>query len=128
MPTMRMRFASILITDEEQSLDFYVNKLGFKLVVDNPLPWGGRFLMLAPTDGGTKLVMSKPLPNRPDAQPGGFSNIAWECDDVDAIYEELRAKGVTFTQPPTRSAWGGVEAIFADPDGNTFLLQQGHMG
>lgn len=125
---MRMRFASIWISDEEKALDFYVNKLGFQLVVDNPTPWGGRFLMLAPADGGTKLVMSKPVPHRPGAKPGGFSNIAWECDDVDATYEALRAKGVTFTQPPTRSAWGGVEAIFTDPDGNSFLLQQGRMG
>ena len=125
---MRMRFANIWISDEDQALDFYVSKLGFKVIVDNPTPWGGRFLMLSPDEGGTKLVMSKPVPNRPEMKVGGPANIAWECDDVDAVYEELRAKGVTFTQPPTRSAWGGVEAIFQDPDGNTFLLQQGRMG
>ena len=69
------------------------------------------------------MAMSKPVPGIP-AKVGGFSNIAWETDDLEATYEVLKAKGVEFTQPPTRRFWGGIEAQFQDPDGNIFLLQQ----
>lgn len=118
---MRMRFASLFISDEERAIDFYTNKLGFKLVAQTPLPWGGRFLMFAPPGGGANLVLSKPIPGAP-GQPGGQTNIAWEVDDLVAKYEELKAKGVEFPKPPTKQPWGGMQAFFADPDGNVMQL------
>jgi lactoylglutathione lyase len=121
---MRMRFVSLFVHDEEKALDFWTNKMGFELVVDNPTPFGGRFLMFSPPGGGAKIVVSRPVPGT-DAKVGGFTNIAWESDDVEATYEALRAKGVEFTKPPARTFWGGMEAVFVDPDGNSFLLQQG---
>jgi len=106
-----------------KAIDFYVNKLGFQLTRDFPTEFGGRFLSFLPPGGGAWLVMSKPVPGRP-AQVGGFTNIAWETEDMAATYEALRAKGVEFTQPPTRQPWGGIQAMFADQDGNLFLLYQ----
>lgn len=120
---MHMRFASVFTNDEDRAIDFYVNKLGFQLLFDNPTNFGGRFLAFMPPGGGTWLVMSKPIPGMP-AQVGGFSQISFETEDVQATYEALSAKGVEFPQPPTRRFWGGVEAQFVDPDGNIFLLQQ----
>lgn len=122
---MRMRFASLFVSDEDKAIDFYANKLGFQLVVDNPTPFGGRFLMFAPPGGGTRLVISKPVPGMAGARVGGFSNIAWETDNIQATYEALRAKGVEFTQPPAMQPWGGIQAAFADQDGNIMMLQQG---
>lgn len=90
---------------------------------DRPTDFGSRFLAFMPSKGGAWLAMSKPVPGIP-AKVGGFSNIAWETDDLEATYEVLKAKGVEFTQPPTRRFWGGIEAQFQDPDGNIFLLQQ----
>jgi len=46
------------------------------------------------------------------------------CDDLDATYRELSERGVRFTELPRRMPWGGYEAQFADPDGNTFELVQ----
>ena len=43
-------------------------------------------------------------------------------DDVQATYEELSAKGVTFSEPPAKHDWGMVQAIFQDPDGTGFVL------
>lgn len=120
---MRMRFASCFTNDEDRAIDFWVNKVGFQLLFDNPTNFGGRFLAFLPPGGSTWFVMSKPVPGMP-AQVGGFSNIAWECDDLEATYEALKAKGVEFTQAPTRRFWGGVEAQFQDPDGNVFMLHQ----
>lgn len=109
---MRMRFASALTNDEDRSIDFWVDKLGFKLMFDNPTEWGGRFLAFMPPGGGTWFVMSKPIPGVP-------------AQGLEGTYETLKAKGVEFPQPPTRRSWGGIEAKFQDSDGNVFLLQQG---
>ncbi len=80
--------------------------------------------MFSPPGGGTTLVMSKPLPGMPDTIVGGASKIAWETDNIEALYETLRSKGVEFPQPPTRRFWGGIEAQFQDADGNVFMLHQ----
>jgi lactoylglutathione lyase len=121
---MRMYFASVIVSDEDRAIDFYTNKLGFKLLADNPTPFGGRFLMFAPPGGGTKLVASGPIPGREERKAGGFTNIAWEVDDIQATCEAWAAKGVQFPQPPTKQPWGGVQAVFADQDGNQFQLMQ----
>ena len=121
---MRMRFANIYVSDEEKAIDFYVNKLGFELKMDNPTPFGGRFLAFQPPGGGTWLVASRPVPGIL-GQVGGRMNIAFETEDLDGTYERLKAKGVEFPDPPRRQPWGGAEARFIDQDGNSFLLQHG---
>lgn len=120
---IRVKFTTVWINDEDKAIDFYEGKLGFELLVDNPTEFGGRFLLFQPSGGGAQIAMSRPLPGSP-TQPGGWTSIALETDDLQATYEALRAKGVEFPQPPTQRFWGGVEAQFTDPDGNLFLLQQ----
>ena len=44
--------------------------------------------------------------------------------DVDVVYEELKAKGVTFVRPPTDQPWGLRTAHFADPEGNLWEINQ----
>ena len=46
----------------------------------------------------------------------------FEVPDLDAAYEALKAKGVTFSMPPKRQGWGGYMAMFLDPDGNVLQL------
>ncbi len=118
----RMRYASITVTDIDRAIDFYLNVLGFDKLVEMPIPGGNRFVMVAPAGGGSALVFSLPLPGRSHV-PSTY--ISFEADDVDATYHELAAKGVEFSRPPAKTAWGGVEAMFVDPFGNSFLLQQG---
>ena len=52
---------------------------------------------------------------------GGFQNLAFQADDVEATYREMKARGVEFPQAPKRESWG-TGALFQDPDGNTFAL------
>jgi predicted enzyme related to lactoylglutathione lyase len=47
----------------------------------------------------------------------------FECNDLNAAYEELKAKGVVFKKPPTKEFYG-YEAIFTDDSGNWFSLAQ----
>jgi uncharacterized glyoxalase superfamily protein PhnB len=117
-----MRYASITVTDINQALAFYVNKLGFRVVVEMPLPGNNQFVMVTPPEGGANLVFSLPLPGRSHLSS---SSIAFETEDVQSTYEALIAKGVEFSRSPAKTPWGGVEALFVDPFGNSFLLQQG---
>jgi len=54
---------------------------------------------------------------------GTFSNVLFECDDIQKTYEELRAKGVEFAEAPMQQFWGWW-AVFKDPDGNSYGLGQ----
>ncbi len=118
----KMRYASITVTDVKAALEFYVDKLGFRVVVQMPLPGNNQFVMVAPREGGSNLVFSLPLPGRSHV-PSSF--ISFEADDVQSTYEEMVASGVEFSRPPAATPWGGIEALFVDPFGNSFLLQQG---
>jgi len=119
-----MRFASITVTDLNQALEFYVDKLGFTVLVEMPLPGGNKFVMVAPPAGGSSLVFSLPMPGQTRAPT---SNISFETDDVTATYHELRAKNVEFSREPAKTLWGGMEAMFVDPLGNSFMLHLGGM-
>ncbi len=118
----RMRFVGITITDINLAMEFYVDKLGFAVQVEMPLPDGNKFVMVAPPNGGSSLVFSLPGPGQTHSPA---SNISFETDDVMATFNELRAKGVEFSREPARTPWGGVEAQFVDPFGNHFMLHQG---
>lgn len=50
--------------------------------------------------------------------------LAAGVEDVDAAYQELLAKGVTFLRPPTNQSWGLRTAHFADPEGNLWEINQ----
>ena len=54
---------------------------------------------------------------------GAFGFAVFECNDIYATYEELKTKGVVFTQPPKEQFYG-IEAIFRDDSGNWFSLGQ----
>ena len=42
--------------------------------------------------------------------------------DAQATYENLRDRGVTFSEPPTAQPWGMIQALFEDQDGNGYVL------
>jgi catechol 2,3-dioxygenase-like lactoylglutathione lyase family enzyme len=120
----RMNCTGVWINDGEKAYDFYANKLGFKVTQDKKFGEGGRFFMVLPPGGGAQLNVCTPAPGMAGAQVGVQTPIVWETDDINATYEDLRAKGVEFPQPPTQQFWGGFEATFKDPDGNLFKLLQ----
>ncbi len=118
----RMRFVGITVTDLNQAMEFYVDKLGFTVQVAMPLPGDNKFVMVAPPGGGSSLVFSLPGPGQTHVPA---STISFETDDVTATYHELQANDVEFPREPAKTPWGGVEALFVDPFGNRFMLHQG---
>ena len=126
---MRINLASVLVDDQDRSLRFYTEILGFKPKTDVPVGEHRWITVVSPEDpGGTELVLE------PDAHPAakpfkealvadGIPFTAFAVDDVRAEFERLRGLGVRFTQDPTEM--GPVTtAVFDDTCGN--LIQIAH--
>jgi len=81
-----------------------------------------RYLILLSVSGAADLLGSNPSEFRIDGAPRVV--LAAGVEDVDAAYEELSTKGVTFVRPPTDQPWGLRTAHFADPEGNPWEINQ----
>ena len=114
-----VKFVSIPVKDQNKALAFYTQKLGFKVLTDQPFGEGKRWIELEVPGAETKVVLITP-PGHED-RIGTFSNIDFAADNVEKTYQELKQKGVEFTVPPTKQPWG-IYAQFKDPDGNEFII------
>jgi len=115
-----LKLVGIYVHDQEKALDFYANKLGFEVLANEPYGDGARWIEVAPRGAQTRLALSRP-PAGMEGRIGTFSQIIFTCENVRATYEEMRSRGVTFTQEPDEQPWG-THAQFVDPDGNSFVL------
>jgi serine phosphatase RsbU (regulator of sigma subunit)/catechol 2,3-dioxygenase-like lactoylglutathione lyase family enzyme len=122
-PYLRIFKFTIYVSDQDRSLRFYVDQLGFHLVYDVGFESGRRWLAVAPPDGSTVIVLVTPKPGSAEVKfIGQPSEIAFITEDVPAMYELWHARGVRFQHPPHTSTWGGTFTVFEDVDGNTFTL------
>lgn len=110
----------VYVRDQQKALDFYTGTLGFRLIADEPMGPDARWIEVVPPGATTSLALWTP-PGLED-RIGTFSGVVLSCDDIAATYEELRQRGVTFTQEPTSQA-GGVMGVFLDADGNSLVLR-----
>jgi len=115
-----VKFVTIPVRDQNRSLKFFTEVLGFKVATDQEMgPGGQRWIELKLGGAETKVVLFTP-PGHED-RIGSFMPMAFICDDVFKTYEELKAKGVEFVQEARKEPWG-ASAIFKDPDGNQFVI------
>jgi catechol 2,3-dioxygenase-like lactoylglutathione lyase family enzyme len=126
----KLTHVTILVKDYDQALEFYVNKLGFVVVEDMTDVNGGRFLSVAPKDGGTEIILQKPAdtpfysPEQGERLESFIGNIPWwifEVDDCQKTFNELSSKGVKFENTPEQKPWGR-SVNFEDLYGNKFML------
>jgi len=82
----------------------------------------GLYLILLSPPGAADLLGTEVNKLKSEGGPSGL--LAAGVADVDAAYEELKAKGVTFVRPPTDQRWGLRTAHFADPEGNLWEINQ----
>jgi lactoylglutathione lyase len=112
--------ATIYVSDQDRARDFYVNKLGFK-TEEAPLPGGMRWVVVWPEGSATAFALM--LPRSAEEHAGGATGFVFSSDNLEADYQELTAKGVKFTKPPTNQGWGMLSE-FEDADGNRIGLSQ----
>jgi catechol 2,3-dioxygenase-like lactoylglutathione lyase family enzyme len=116
-----MQVESVLpvpVNDQEQAKEFYVDTLGFELLVGDAWRDGMRWSEVAPENSTTSLML---VSWSTCMLPGPYRVVVVGTDNIRAIYEELLAKGVFFELPPTETP-RGTQAMFRDPDGNVLLL------
>ncbi len=123
------------VRDQQEAKDFYVDKLGFDVGVDMTLEqyggmrWltlvapGGVQLVLAPIDGSFSHDPDGPAFLREMLAKGLGSGGILAVDDCHAMYDELRRRGVEFSEEPTEHFYG-VDAAFRDPSGNQWRMTQ----
>jgi len=122
-PYLRLGTVSVFVRDQDRSLRFFVEQLGFELAFDNLLPSGERWLAVSPPDGTAVLTLVAPKPDSEDyARIGRSAQITFLTENVVAKFEEWQARGVCFLEPPQVQAWGATSATLEDPDGNPFTL------
>ncbi|MBV8549856.1 MAG: SpoIIE family protein phosphatase [Acidobacteriaceae bacterium] len=122
-PYLCLHFVIVFVRDQERSLRFYVDNLGFRVAVDHKFEDGRRWIEVAPPDGNAHIGLA---PVEPGADIESFisqeTRIWFITEDVNRKYEEWKARGVRFRFPPQAPAWGGIHTRFEDPDGNSFGL------
>ncbi len=114
-----VKFVSIPVTDQNRALSFYTEKLGFRIMTDQPFNDKQRWIELSIPGAETLVVLFTPEGH--ENRIGGFSNASFCCDDAHRTYEELKSRGVEFEGPPQKQPWGTF-LKFRDPDGNQFVL------
>jgi serine phosphatase RsbU (regulator of sigma subunit) len=140
-PYLRLQCVTIFVRDQDRSLRFYVDQLGFNLVGDVRFKSDYRWVAVAPPDGSAMLALVAPKPDSREYKLiGRPTQVVFITEDVMAKFREWRQRGVRFqstprlrrmqyqtpdpSQPSGEQApiWGGVFARFKDVDGNSFAL------
>jgi serine phosphatase RsbU (regulator of sigma subunit)/catechol 2,3-dioxygenase-like lactoylglutathione lyase family enzyme len=122
-PYFCLHFVMIFVRDQQRSLRFYLDQLGFRLVVDHRFESGGRWIEVAPPDGSASLALALATPDSPAGElVGRDSQICFITEDVNAKFQEWSNRGVRFQFPPQEPEWGGTFTRFEDVDGNSFGL------
>ncbi|HWI06497.1 MAG TPA: VOC family protein [Solirubrobacteraceae bacterium] len=134
---MRISTAQVWVHDQDEALAFYTEKLGMEVRADVTLPEMGNFrwLTVGPPGQEDVSIVLMAIPGEPVLNPEtageirnlmakGFAGTVFlTTDDCRASYEQLRARGVEFTEEPEERPYG-IDAGFRDPSGNSFRLTQ----
>ena len=129
-----LNVTAMKVLDQDEALDFYVNKLGLEVAQDfqqGPVRW---LTVRVPGDPSTEIYLEKPAPPAYDEgtaaevreliSKGAIGWVAFQTDDCRALYETLRQRGVTdFTQEPTDHFYGTDMGV-RDPFGNGIRILQ----
>ncbi len=120
---LALSFVSVVVTDEDAALDFYTNRLGFEKRRDYHFPGLPRFLTVAPKGQAEPEIVLVRVGTSNVQSHGGHTGMVFRTDDCRRDYQILKERGVNFTSEPTELPFG-LQAQFADPDGNLFSLAE----
>jgi catechol 2,3-dioxygenase-like lactoylglutathione lyase family enzyme len=137
MMLKQLTHAQIWVHDQDEALAFYTNKLGMELREDVTVPELGNFRWLSvgvpgqPDVSITLMAVPGPPVFDEDTRQkihelmarGASGGLFFSTDDAKASYDELKNRGVEFTQEPTEQPYG-IDAGFRDPSGNHFRMAQ----
>ncbi len=115
---LSLHHVTIWVSDQDRSLRFYLDQLGFNLFIDIRNESGDRWVAVAPPDGIAILALVSPSPDSDEYKLIGRSrDIVFVTEDVPAKFHQWREGGLRFHHPPQATPWGGTFTRFEDPDG-----------
>jgi uncharacterized glyoxalase superfamily protein PhnB len=134
---IKISTAQLWVHDQDEALAFYTEKLGMEVRADVTMAELGNFrwLTVGPPGQDDIAIVLMAIPGAPVMDSGtgeqvrelmakGFAGTVFlTTDDVRASYEELKARGVEFTEEPEERPYG-IDSGFRDPSGNSFRLTQ----
>jgi uncharacterized glyoxalase superfamily protein PhnB len=134
---MKISTAQLWVHDQDEALAFYTEKLGFEVRSDVTLPEMDdfRWLTVAPPGQDDMAVVLMAIPGPPvmdeqttrqveELMAKGFAGTVFlTTDDCQGEYEQLKARGVEFTEAPEERPYG-TDCGFRDPSGNSFRLTE----
>lgn len=127
---MHLKSISVYVRDQERALDFYRDVFGFEVLVDVPIGEGSedRWIEVALPEDEVRLTLSTASAAEHFGQAvGGWSNVIFGVDDVEATVRKMEENGATVVEEPETFDWGEW-AVVADPDGNQFGLSGSSAG
>jgi predicted enzyme related to lactoylglutathione lyase len=132
----QLKFTQVWVHDQDEALAFYTEKLGMELREDVTVPEMGNFRWLSVGIPGQDVgITLMAVPGPPvfdeDTQKqihallakGASGGLFFSTDDCRASYEELKSRGVEFSQEPVEQPYG-IDAGFRDASGNHFRMTQ----
>jgi catechol 2,3-dioxygenase-like lactoylglutathione lyase family enzyme len=131
----KMSHATIFVSNQDEALSFYRDKLGFKVHTDAMVGPDFRWLTInAPDEPDFEIILMEPKPGmlmdeatatqlRAIMAKGVLGAGVFNTDDCRGTYEELKSKGVQFVSEPAERPYG-IEAVFKDNTGNWFSLTE----
>jgi catechol 2,3-dioxygenase-like lactoylglutathione lyase family enzyme len=134
---IKITHAQLWVHDQDEALAFWTDKLGMEVRTDVTLPEMGNFrwLTVAPSEQDDFAITLMAIPGPPvmDAETGeqvknlmakGFAGTVFlQTGDIRADYEQLKSRGVEFTEEPEERPYG-IDCGFRDPSGNSIRLTQ----
>ena len=126
MPLLKtVNVAVLFVSDLKRSRAFYGDTLGMPVKFEDATSIGFDFdpvLLIVLDKAGARDLLTDDAVSA--SRGGAQAQLVSFVDDVDAIYQKLRAEGVEFIREPTNRDWGLRTAHFKDPDGNVWEVAQ----
>ena len=113
---MKLSYINLFVSNLGQAVRFYTETLGFELLFED-----ADFGYASFQTGPVRLAVAA---TEDEALVGRHTGIGFAVDDLVAAHKALADKGVEFSMLPEKQPWGGFMAMFQDPDGNSFYLDQ----
>jgi catechol 2,3-dioxygenase-like lactoylglutathione lyase family enzyme len=124
----KLAHVALVVNDYDEAIDFYINKLGFKLIEDSAHSETKRWVIISPTgENSSQILLAKAVGEKQKSrignQTGGRVFLFLETDDFWRDYNQYLANGVKFVRKPAEEKYGTV-AVFEDLYGNLWDLIQ----
>ena len=116
---------AIVVDEYDAAIAYYVNDLGFALIEDKEMTPEKRWVVVAPSNDGAKILLARAVTDQQRAaignSTGGRVGFFMYTTNFDETYESYKARGIEFIEQPRQEAYGQV-VVFKDKYGNKWDL------